>query len=128
MKTKETKTMKHTPGPHFKLWSQGRTLMTAQTKRWPVEQIRTNDAVESLMIFEGFTAEDQGRGRRLIARVAENHPNAPENATLIAAAPELLDCLKRLLAKCDESWGIPGIWPATRDDARDAIAKAEGLS
>jgi len=48
------------------------------------------------------------------------------NARLIAAAQELLNALISLLDKCDAEWKIPGIWPETRNDARRAIAKAEG--
>lgn len=50
--------------------------------------------------------------------------NRSANASLIAAAPELLDALQTMLAAVDAD-RIPGIGLAT-DKARAAIAKAEG--
>ena len=51
---------------------------------------------------------------------------AEANARLIAAAPELLEALKRLCSKfgVDDN-GSPRDWTEWRD-ARDTIAKAEG--
>ena len=51
------------------------------------------------------------------------HTNADEaNARLIAAAPDLLDALERLLHMAEEG-SIPG--PNTLNQARAAIAKAK---
>lgn len=51
------------------------------------------------------------------------------NISLIKTAPELLAALECLLAKADIEWGqrgTGGIWPETRNDAREAIAKSRG--
>jgi hypothetical protein len=46
----------------------GRTLLTAITKRWTEAQWNANEEVERRLVFVGFTASDQGQGRRLIAQ------------------------------------------------------------
>ena len=52
--------------------------------------------------------------------------NAAADARLIAAAPELLAALKRLLPLWEESIGWEEDYMDMADDARAAIAKAEG--
>lgn len=49
-----------------------------------------------------------------------------EDKLLMEAAPDLLHALQCLLDKCDQEWGVKGIWPQTRNDAMAAIAKAKG--
>lgn len=108
-------TTKHTPGP----WSQGRTLRTNQTQQWTPEQWQVNQAIERRLVFYRFTSADEGRSRILVAQC-----DREEDAHLIAAAPELLEALKGLVAWADD---------LRREDpaedlrkARAAIAKAEG--
>lgn len=49
------------------VWRQGKTLLTAQTRRWSPERMAANEAVERLKVFANFTPEDEGRSRDLIA-------------------------------------------------------------
>lgn len=51
-----------------------------------------------------------------------SHEETFANATLIAAAPELLDCLRRVFTE----YGIPGLSPELNDQIVRTIAKAEG--
>jgi hypothetical protein len=53
---------------------------------------------------------------------------ADDDARLIAAAPDLLSALKRLLPLWEESIGWEKVYMDMADDARAAIAKAEGRS
>ena len=110
--------MKHTPGP----WSQGRTLETPQTRRWTEEQIESNDREERRRVFANFSAQDQGRGRHLVA-TCETEPDA----ALIAAAPDLLFAAKQALdllsAYAPKDVPIVGM---TKRDLEKAITKAEG--
>jgi len=50
------------------------------------------------------------------------------NARLIAAAPDLLEACKGLLAKCEANPAIEHLWAEQVEAARAAIAKAEGRS
>lgn len=59
-------------------WKTGKTLMTAQTRRWSAQQVAENDKIEGRMIFEGFSARDEGRGRQLVAAC-----ESPEQANRI---------------------------------------------
>ena len=64
-----------------------------------------------------------------IAVVCGGLPESAANARLIAAAPELLEALEKLLTAVDKACGtaIPqGSFGAARKAARDAIAKATG--
>src|ERR1700687_467295 len=86
--------MEHTPGP----WKCGVTLSTLQTQRWSKEKWAENDAIEGKSIFASFMSADNGRSRRLIARVENEH-----DAPLIAAAPDLLAVAKDLI---EQSWAF----------------------
>lgn len=48
-------------------WQQGRMLSTSETRRWTTQQQEECEGRESRMVFQGFTAEDQGRSRQLVA-------------------------------------------------------------
>ena len=66
-----------------------------------------------------------GTGNRLIAQCHAGHlPERSANARLIAAAPDLLATLRRLVEvlECDQCTEVRG-WEEY-DDARTAIAKA----
>ena len=80
---------KHTHGP----WSQGKTLVTNQTLRWTREELEKNEAIERCIVFSGFSVLDEGRSRRRVA-ICESDADA----ILIAAAPELLEAAKMVLA------------------------------
>ena len=56
-----------------------------------------------------------------------DHPGAEANARLIAAAPELLESCKELLARC-EQYLDPMIYGGEMTKARAAITKATGES
>ena len=72
-------------------------------------------------------------GNSYVALIPEGHPTAEPNARLIAATPDLLAALKRLL---QETWSADRIFGdehgesmcanSTWANARAAIAKAEG--
>lgn len=92
-------TDQHTPGP----WSQGVTLNTRETRRWSPEETATNDVRERLMVFSGFTPLDEGRGRRRVAIC-----DRPEDARLIAKAPEMRDMLLELFEDPDVQLALGG--------------------
>lgn len=85
---------KATKGP----WNIGRTLMTAQTKKWSAEEIADNDVRERLQVFSNFSALDEGRSRELVCRTW-NTINSDANAQYIASlSPDtLLPILKEYL-------------------------------
>lgn len=87
---------KHTPGP------------------WVVD--RTHPELERNVVWSG----DQ-----IIASVVnDQHGNADANARLVAAAPELLEALRYMVANAEaEGWSEMML-----ADATAAIAKAEGRS
>lgn len=89
--------MKHTPGP----WTQGHT-----------------EEGKACVWLDGHVEPDSGMGS--VGTWIDC--NTEENARLVAAAPELLEALQRLLAQDDN--GEDEIW--VRNKARAAIAKATG--
>lgn len=80
---------KAAPGP----WTQGITLMTAQTRRWNQDQIRVSNSVEAKMMFANFTSEDQGRSRRFLAKF-EDEKDAEVCVKSRNALPNLLSALE----------------------------------
>jgi len=60
------------------------------------------------------------------ADVEGGEKTALANARLIAAAPDLLSALKDLLFNCDHGNGL-NAWEKTKEKARAAISKAEGV-
>lgn len=106
---------KHTPGP----WTvEGSCVRSKNDRDWVCETSIRNLAGK----FVGWTKKDE-------------EVIAPANARLIAAAPELLDALKRLLPfaviRVLDQWdsGRNPDYNASKelaDSARLAIAKAEG--
>ena len=76
------------------------------------------DYVESLALLKPLS----------VATLADCGHNTEGNGILIAAAPELLAALKRLLTLWEESIGWEEDHMNMADDARAAIAKAEGRS
>ncbi len=63
-------------------------------------------------------------GTRNVCKINEYIPECGANARLIAAAPEMLDILKRIVSDNDG----PGEFGWALDMARTVIAKAEGKS
>lgn len=114
-------TGKTTPGP----WSQGKLLSTAITRGWSHEvreQVREHERVS---VFSNFSAADEGLSRRLVAVFRR-----PEDATLGAAAPELLDAVYLALPFVEDALESPVFKPGVVKKAvallRAAIEKAEG--
>lgn len=114
-------TSKTTPGP----WQQGRLLSTNITRHWSQEVREKVQEQEKLSIYANFNASDEGRGRRLVASFLR-----PEDATLGAAAPELLDAVYLALPFVEDALESPVFRPGIVKKAvaqlRAAIKKAEG--
>lgn len=52
-------------------WSQGRLLLTNQTKRWPEDVRKQADDSEKLRVFSWFSSLDEGRCRQFICETRE---------------------------------------------------------
>jgi hypothetical protein len=94
--------MKHTPGP------------------WKINR----HGYESLYACHEFVEGDSGIGVCGIWH-PESHREQDANARLIAAAPELLEALKQVVAWMDAP-GDSAFGDAQLQTARDAISKATG--
>ena len=66
-------------------WSQGITLITANTKKWTNEQFEKSNEIERKSIFNNFNIEDEGRSRVLIATCE----NANQAKLIVDAVCEL---------------------------------------
>ena len=101
--------------------------MTNNTRRWSKEEIERNDRTEGLMVFSDFTTEDEGRGRKLVCTLNENHPDFENNRRLIEAAPKLLELLQGI-NKSLETYPMPVIAPNSmlHDDIRKLLSQIEG--
>ncbi len=75
----------HTKEP----WSRGQLLNTAITRTWSKEAREAAEEEERQYVFANFSPSDEGRGRKLIARVFPGH-DFEDNHRLITAAPNLL--------------------------------------
>ena len=81
--------------------------------------------------MRGLTIFEPGKVALSIASITQHEPNARANARLIAAAPDILEALKGLLADIQDYQRINNLggddnhWQAM---ARAAIAKTEGRS
>jgi hypothetical protein len=64
----------------------------------------------------------------LPVNIVEDHKIAEANARLIAAAPELLEALKKFALKHRHTYGLDGAWDEEITMAEKAIAKATGGS
>ena len=116
----KTETVKHTPGP----WTcDDRDKLNPDRAFGIVAEWKDGDEI----------------GTQVVAEVCIAEPGVAEaDARLIAAAPDLLACLKKLLANAEaiHSFGIPeSVPPLTavcfsdaQTEARDLIAKAEGCA
>ena len=113
--------MNHTKGP----WRQGITLMTPTTRKWKSGHIEANDLAESLFVFANFKNDekDQGRSRILVAKA-----QTPEDANLIAAAPEMLELLKDCHYVLVSRSLAGGITDETIIKIQNLVTKAEGKS
>lgn len=94
----------HTPGPWKSAISPGKGYVT----------VRTSGAIPDYELG------------RTIAHMSSGHRNIHEDAALIAAAPELLEQLKIMVAHFDEAVDDVAEYTALADKARAAIAKATG--
>ncbi|MBO1023286.1 hypothetical protein IPU75_00995 [Ochrobactrum sp. SD129] len=114
-------TGKTTPGP----WRQGKALSTAVTRGWSHEVREQVQEHEKVCVFSNFNAADEGRGRRLVAIFRR-----PKDATLGAAAPELLDAVLVALPYVEDALDSPifkkGVVKKAVAQLRAAIEKAEG--
>lgn len=111
--------MAHTPGP----WR----LSVAET--WPFD-VRVVDGADRRVVvldMAHYSTRD-----KTLPDVLERDPEANgeviANARLIAAAPDLLFQLRALVTAIDECFrlGIPAPSPRDLNNARTAIAEAEG--
>ena len=64
------------------------------------------------------------KGRDAVGEIVYAETRRPEDARLIAAAPDLLTALRDLLAACPETYDNRH----ERAAAQDAIARAEGVT
>ena len=96
--------MKHTPGP------------------WKIEKTDESDVFKYAYIYDkrGLVV---GTVDMPTAPTEITAPEAKENAQLIAAAPDLLEALKDILADYERRWDID---ECIVNSARNAINKAEG--
>lgn len=106
---------KHTPGP----WNQGLTLITNTTKRWSAKQFADNQQREQRSVYANFSANDRGCGRKLIA-VCES----PDDAAIVAVAPDLLEQLEDILSSL-KVLGINGLDTEIKN-ATAVVARAKG--
>ena len=106
----------HTPGP----WTQGRTLLTPQTRDWHEERWVENDKFERRMVFANFSSIDRGIGRVRIAAC-----ESADDARLIAAAPDLLEALEDFLSS-SRALCLDHLLEKEMQNASAAIAKAKG--
>lgn len=79
-----------------KHWSTGYTLITSHTKRWSSDEFARNDEAENKMIFENFTPEDNGKGRKRIA-TCENKEDAAHIVKCVNAHDELVMALQDIV-------------------------------
>lgn len=105
---------KHTPGP----WRQGFTMVTNTTKRWSAKQFAANQQREQRSVYANFSANDRGCGRKLIA-VCES----PDDAAIVAVAPDLLEALEHMLNVCP---AIDSSGEEARGKALAIVARAKG--
>lgn len=73
-------------------------------------------------IFDPTTVDATG----VIAEIRDSFDNAAKMAHLFAAAPELLDALKKIAAKIDKASGSPTFTAEEHWELEDIIKKAEG--
>ena len=102
--------MGHTPGP----W---KAQLGQAHASWEVNQHLPDGGLWSAVA----DVKANGLGSRTV-----KPKEAAANASLIAAAPELLAALKRLLPLWEEAIGYEADYMDMADFARAAIAKAEG--
>ena len=105
MNTTDAKPASHTPGP----W-----LVDADTGEHRRRLIEPG--YHFIDAGKGYYSENDGLGFRLAGYMSL------ADATLIAAAPELLNALEYLLSKCEPTL----VSPSGCDRAKAAIAKAKG--
>ncbi len=99
----------HTPGPWLADLEIYPVMVRSQSETWPlVDEI----------------GNEEGRAGAFVCNTGDNKANA----LLIAAAPDLLEALKEMLAmpEHDGTFSMGKLRKATKDQARAAIAKATG--
>ena len=115
----------HTPGP----WRVGRTLPTAQTRKWSNAEWLANDLREGKMVFASLTHRDEGRSRE---RVAECH--TLEDAAFIVETvnthDDLVGALRDIARRAeDETLGIQAArLTAIANQAHAAIKDSEATA
>ena len=93
-----------------------------KTKTWIISTIEDTDC---LMIGGGNDGSD------IVADIRTDHPNAEQNAHLIASAPELYEALKQLTEQSTKELDQNATHDGLQNcnllaNARNAIAHAEG--
>lgn len=118
---------KHTSGPWnvFNMVNEDGSVMKAEqigdyVKANVVKSIENGGSAERFL----FVARE-GEGEPDICHVG-NGPNGPNNALLIAAAPDLLSALEKMVDKATkQNWN--DMYPDQLEEAMAAIDKARGV-
>ncbi len=88
----------------YPIWKRGRTLITAQTKRWSKEEMEENNKIEKSIVFSDFTSYDEGRSRKKVCLMNELHPDYESNAKLIEATPRLLSFVESFIREFETDY------------------------
>jgi len=97
--------------------------MSEHTKG-PWHRINSNNGTQFVMHEGGKDFTDVCDDTSVVCHITtNNHPNAFEDARLIAAAPELLEALEDCLYSLGDEFNLPG---DVKEAARSALAKAKG--
>jgi hypothetical protein len=121
--------MSYTPGPWKKgSWS-GRCLKTHEGQRYHPGHRGNDPCVYTPHFYAGGDGIASDSGEEIISISEDRIYMSDDNATLISAAPDLLEALQALTSECelaghgsDKDYD----WPKCMKDARSAILKALG--
>lgn len=122
----EVATSRHTPGP----WTAKRIEKDPYAKRERREEMDYDWGVEPEVYIRKCERNGVRPPHFTVARVPRSrsfdHDHTEADARLIAAAPDLLAALKFIVTEIEQDGGVPTEEWLALDNARAAIAKAEG--